>query len=75
MLWTLAELVVCSKVRVTRGLATPGKVKGKVLLDLSEAAVAASSLGGVLDLLVESVTRIDRQWGDIAPWPTRRAVG
>jgi len=75
VLWTLAELVVCSKVRVTRGLATPGKVKGKVLLDLSEAAVAVFSLGAALDGLVDSVTRIERQWGDIAPWPTRKAVG
>lgn len=74
VLWTLAELIVCSKVRVTRGLATPGKTKGKVLVDLSEAAVAVSSLGDALDLLVEDVARIDHQWGDIAPWPTRKAV-
>jgi hypothetical protein len=53
VLWTLAELVVCSMVRVSRQLATAGKVKGKVLLDLSEAAMTASCLDGILDRLAE----------------------
>lgn len=75
VLWSLAELVIGSKVRVSRNLATPGRVKGKVLLDLSEAAVAATSLGAALDRLADCVARIERQWGDIAPWPTRKAVG
>jgi len=75
VLWSLAELVVCTKVRVARQLATPGKVKGKVLLDVSEAAVTTSSLDGALDRLVDVLAQIDRRWGDIAPWPTRKAVG
>ena len=74
VLWSLAELVVCTKARVTRQLATPGKVKGKVLLDLSEAAVTVPSLGEALDRLVSLVTEIDRRWGDIAPWPKAKAV-
>ena len=75
VLWTLAELVVCSKARVTRQLATPGKMKGKILLDLSEAAVTATCLTGALDRLVDALALIDRQWSDIAPWPRPKAVG
>ena len=74
VLWSLADLVVCTKVRVTRQLATPGRVKGKVLIDLSEAAATAPSLAEALERLVGLVTRIERQWGDIAPWPTAKAV-
>ncbi len=75
MLWSLAELVVCTKVRVSRQLASPGQVKGKVLLDLSEAGVSTTSLGDVLDRLVDVLSQIDRRWGDIAPWPKQKAVG
>ena len=75
VLWSLAELVICSKVRVSRNLATPGRVKGKLLLDLSEAGTSVSSLSGALDRLVEVLSQIDRRWGDIAPWPTQKAVG
>jgi len=75
VLWSLAELVVCTKVRVSRQLASPGQVKGKVLLDLSEAGVSTTSLGDALDRLVDVLAQIDRRWGDIAPWPTQKAVG
>ena len=54
---------------------TPGKKKGKILLDLSEAAVTATRLTGALDRLVDALAQIDRQWSDIAPWPTPKAVG
>ncbi len=70
-LWSTAELVLASKVRVSRKLATPGVSKGKLLVDLGGAAALVPSLPAALSALAELVRLIDRQWSDVAAWPWR----
>ena len=69
-LWSTAELVLATKVRAGRRLATgTGRTKGKLLMDLSSAASVTDTLPGALGALATLVGVIDRRWGDIAPWP------
>lgn len=70
-IWSTAELVLASKVRVSRKLATSGTFKGKLLIDLGAAAAIVPSLPAALDALGELVRLIDRQWSDVAAWPWR----
>ena len=69
-LWSTTELVLATKVRAERRLATgTGRTKGKLLMDLSSAASVADTLAAALAALATLVGVIDRRWGDIAPWP------
>jgi hypothetical protein len=69
-LWSTAELVLATKVRAGRRLATGvERTKGKLLMDLSSAAAVTDTLVGALAELATLVGIIDRRWGDIAPWP------
>jgi len=71
-LWSTAELVLATKVRADRRLATGvDRTKGKLLMDLSSAAAVTATLAGALSELSTLVGVIDRRWGDIAPWPWR----
>jgi hypothetical protein len=70
-LWSTAELVLATKVRVSRQLATSGTSKGKLLIDLAGAAAVVPTLPTALDALGELVRLIDRQWSDVAAWPWR----
>jgi hypothetical protein len=70
-LWSTAELVLATKVRVSRQLATSGTSKGKLLIDLAGAAVVVHTLPAALDALAELVRLIDHRWSDIAAWPWR----
>ncbi len=71
-LWSTAELVLATKVRVSRRLAaTTVTDKGKILIDLGGAAAITRSLPGALSALAKLVGVIDAQWGDVAPWPWR----
>ena len=68
--WSTAELVLASKIRTARRLASGvDRLKGKVLLDLGEAAALTSTLAGALSGIVNLIRIIDRCWSDIAPWP------
>lgn len=73
-LWSTAELVLATKVRVSRQLATSGTSKGKLLIDLTGAAAVVPTLPAALDALGELVRLIDRQWSDVAAWPWREDV-
>ncbi len=69
-LWSTAELVLATKVRAGRRLATgTAPTKGKLLMDLSSAASLTDTLAGALFALATLVGVIDRRWADIAPWP------
>lgn len=69
-LWSTAELVLATKVRASRRLATGAdRTKGKLLMDLASAAAVTDTLAGALSELAALVGVIDRRWGDIAPWP------
>ncbi len=68
--WSTAELVLATKVRVGRRLVTGvERTKGKVLIDLSSAAAVTTTLAGALSAVATLVGVIDRRWSDIAPWP------
>ncbi len=71
-LWSTAELVLASKVRVSRKLATTSvSDKGKLLIDVAGAAALAHTLPTALGALAKLVDLIDRQWCDVGPWPWR----
>lgn len=71
-LWSTAELVLATKVRAGRHLATgAGHTKGKLLIDLSSAAAVSDTVAAALSTLATLVGVIDRRWDDIAPWPWR----
>lgn len=69
-LWTTADLVLTSKVRVARPLATgEPHVKGKVLISLAEQCVVTRTLDRAINSLVTAAKDIDTRWTDISPWP------
>ncbi len=69
-LWTTADLVLTSKARVARRLATgEPSLKGKVLLSLVEQSVVLRTLDRTVDAMVHAAARMDAQWNDISPWP------
>jgi hypothetical protein len=68
--WSTADLVLCSKVRATRRLAVGvDRSKGKLILDLREAASLTTDLVSALSAVVSLTRVVDRHWWDIAPWP------
>ncbi len=70
-LWSTAELLLATKVRVSRRLAaTTVTDKGKALIDLGAAAITRN-LPAALSAVAKLVGVIDAQWGDVAPWPWR----
>ena len=69
-LWSTMELVLTTKVRVSRELAgRRPSIKGKVLIDLGSAAARQATLTAVLSQVATMVGVIDRRWADISPWP------
>ena len=76
VLWSAGDLVVASRVRCTRRLekGPVPKMKGKLLLDLSEAGFSSPSLSATVDTVAASVARLDSWWADISPWPAVGAI-
>ena len=68
--WSTADLVLASKVRTVRALATgAGRLKAKVLVDFREAAAVVDSPGTAAGVVADSIGHCDRLWGAIEPWP------
>ncbi|MDQ3985966.1 MAG: hypothetical protein M3280_05650 [Actinomycetota bacterium] len=68
--WTTPDLVLTSKARVGRKLATGrDQVKGKILVSLTETATATRSLEEAVETIASKAMSMDRRWNDIAPWP------
>ena len=68
--WSTADLVLASKVRTVRALATgAGRLKAKVLVDFGEAAVIVDSPAAAAVVVADSLGQCDRLWGAIEPWP------
>lgn len=68
--WSTAELVLASKVRTVRVLASGRtRLKAKVLLDLGESGTTAGSSAEAADALARSLAQCDRHWEAIGPWP------
>ncbi|HEV2368757.1 MAG TPA: hypothetical protein VGR90_02715 [Acidimicrobiales bacterium] len=69
-LWGTAELVLTTKIRVSRGLTRVAPtVKGKLLIDLGSAPVSCPTVEASLDELCRMARAIDERWDDIRPWP------
>ncbi len=68
--WSTVELVLATKLRTVRTLATgTTRLKAKVLLDLTEAGFAVDSPAAAVEAIVASLAVADRQWSAIGPWP------
>ena len=64
--WSTADLVLASKVRTVRALATgAGRLKAKVLVDFREAAAVVDSPGAAAGVVADSLGHCDRLWGAI----------
>jgi hypothetical protein len=73
VLWGVMDLVLATKTRIARPLATgAGKVKGKVLLDLGESPSHHSHLVEALDAMAANIRMIDEHWSSIEPWPSHQ---
>lgn len=69
--WTMHDLVLTPKTRVTRRLALgTGAVKGKLLLSMAEDAHLFGSAAAAIDFIADTMRVIDQRWQDIAPWPS-----
>ena len=73
ILWSTGDLLVASSVRASRELrkTEQSTLKGKLVLDFSEACFAASDLVECLDSMVRMANRINGLWLGVAPWPTQ----
>ena len=68
--WSTADLVLATKVRTVRGLATgAGRLKAKVLIDFREAAAVVDSPTAAAGVVASSLGHCDRLWAAIEPWP------
>lgn len=68
--WSTVELVLASKLRTVRALATgTTRLKAKVLLDLAEAGFIVDSPTAATEVIAASLVVADRQWSAIEPWP------
>ena len=75
VLWTTMDLVLATKVRVNRRLATGiDQLKAKVLLDLGDSPHHYDSLVAALSAMASALRVIDRHWTDIGPWPSNRPI-
>lgn len=74
-LWSLMEIVLATKVRVNRELATSnGGCKAKVLLDLNDTPHHYTDLTSALTGVADLVALTDRHWNAIDPWPSTKPV-
>lgn len=73
--WSALDLVLASKVRTVRALATPSRQeKAKVLLDLRESAVGVADEHKAVDEIARMLEACDAHWAAIGPWPYGRVV-
>ena len=75
LLWSAGDLVVASRVRHVRQIekGQSPMMKGKLVLDLSEAGFACRALPEALDSLSATVTQLEAWWAAIDPWPAARS--
>jgi hypothetical protein len=75
LVWSTMELVLASKVRVNRRLATGvDRLKAKILLDVNETPYHESDPMAALSTVASYVRVIDRHWTSIGAWPTNRSI-
>jgi hypothetical protein len=73
--WSTAELVLATKTRTVRALATGSyRQKAKVLLDLREAAAQVTDEYAATDVVAQMLGSCDAHWQAIEPWPHGPAV-
>ena len=73
--WSTAELVLATKTRTVRTLATgTTRQKAKVLLDLAEAAAHVTDEHEAAAAVARMLAACDTHWQAIEPWPTGPTV-
>jgi hypothetical protein len=73
--WSTADLVLATKTRTVRALATgSNRKKAKVLLDLREAAAHVADEHAATDAVARMLGSCDAHWQAIEPWPHGPAV-
>jgi len=73
--WSTVDLVLASKVRTVRTLATgTSRLKAKVLLDFAEAAAVTGSAVEAVGVVARALGECDRHWDAIEPWPSGPTV-
>ena len=73
--WSTADLVLATKTRTVRTLATgSNREKAKVLLDLSEAAAQVGDETEAVAVVVRMLAACDTHWDAIEPWPHGPAI-
>ena len=69
--WSIMELVLASKTRATRQLATSnGGSKAKILLDLNDSSYHYTHVDDALTGIANLVATTDQLWNDIGAWPS-----
>jgi hypothetical protein len=75
VLWSTMDLVLASKTRVNRRLATGvDRLKAKVLLDQRDTPHHYDTLVAALSAMATAVHVVDCHWDAIGPWPTDRII-
>ena len=75
LVWSTMELVLATKVRVNRRLATgTDRLKAKVLLDVTETPHHHDTLRSALSAISTSVKVIDEAWSSISGWPSSQPL-
>jgi len=70
LVWSILDLVLASKVRTVRALATGiGRQKAKLLIDFGEAAVSVTDEHAAAATVAKMIASCDADWSAIEPWP------
>jgi hypothetical protein len=75
--YSIGDLIVADRIRVSRPLTRDGIVKGKCLYDLNDAPIAEEDLDEAIDGIDLLTRTVNACWHHIAPWPrinTRRTA-
>lgn len=70
LVWSTLDLVLASKVRTVRALATgTGRQKAKLLIDFKEAAAQVEDENAAAATVAKMIASCDTDWAAIEPWP------
>jgi hypothetical protein len=70
VVWSTLDLVLASKVRTVRALATgAGRQKAKLLIDFREAAAQVHDEHAAAATVAKMIASCDSSWSAIEPWP------
>lgn len=75
LVWSTLDLVLASKVRTVRALATgSARQKAKLLIDFREAAAQVADEHAAATIVAKMMASCDTDWSAIEPWPHGMSV-